>query len=353
MIIPPCISINKALHPEDTAIIDKYESDEKVLFHAESDFNDINVVETDSGRFLKFDSSYQSGILNYGKNPDNMPNINYYFISCILNPNIKNILILGMGSGYFIKGFLKLLPALKKIDIVEFDPLIIDIAESYFDYIPNKRVKIHIQDARVFVRNSKIKYDLIVMDLFSQDGMSYRFMTREFLQEVKLALSSEGIFSSNLFGLLSFDHNDYIFNSMLKTYKSVFKDVLTIPTYYANHEIYRNIFGLKHDLPALINIILFASNAGITVNRADLIKKSGEFKKIHNVKEIEKIDKYVEDLVEFNINLDNYSVLKDDWELNSQFNIDNLKDFLYTDHVNSDRKDKINPLDDEGLAENP
>ncbi|MDD3014708.1 MAG: fused MFS/spermidine synthase, partial [Candidatus Gastranaerophilales bacterium] len=197
MIIPPEINMSKSLHPEDLEILDKYESSEKILFQTDSEFSRICVVENSLGRFLKFDDSYQSGILNYNSCPNNLPYINYFFISCLLKTNIKSILVLGMGSGYFISSFIKLLPHLKNIDIVEIDPDVIEVAHKYFNFKQNDHVNINIQDARVFVRNSKNKYDLIIMDLASHEGLFYRFMTEEFLYEVRERLNPDGILASN------------------------------------------------------------------------------------------------------------------------------------------------------------
>jgi len=347
MIINPEINISKFLHPEDRKILDEYESSEKVLYKTESEFNNISVVENSSGRFLKFDDSYQSGILNYKTNPNNLPYINYFFISILLNPDIKNILILGMGSGHIIKCFTRLIPDFKNIDVVEIDPDIVKIAKKYFNFEQNKLVNINIQDARVFVRNTNTKYDLIIMDLFSCDGMEYRFMTEEFLNEIKSRLVSGGIFAANLFGSSEFKLDGYIFNSSLKTYKKVFNDVFVFPTNFGNDELYREIWGLKHELSDLTNIILFASNENFNITKNKLILRSLMLKERYNLVEIANLNKYTEDLLEIDLNISNFSVFKDEMEDDLQLNLDNLKNYLYIDHMDNNHPVKINPVDDE------
>jgi|GEM_PF-1152989 len=348
MIIPPEINMSKSLHPEDLSILDKYESSEKTLFQVDSEFNSISVVENTLGRFLKFDDSYQSGILNYNSCPNNLPYINYFLISCLLNPDIESILVLGMGSGHFISSFTKLLPCLKKIDIVEIDPHVTEIAQEYFDFKHNDRVNVNIQDARVFVRNSKNKYDLIVMDLASHEGLFYRFMTEEFLREIQANLNSGGMLASNLFGSPDFrQDNNLIFNSILKTYRAVFNDILIFPTIYGNYEFYKQSLGLKHELPDLTNMILFATDSGFNITKDELVLRALNLKETCNLTEIKQIDKYIEDMYEFDINLDNFSVMKDEWESDPQFNLDNLKKYLYIDHMVNNQSGKINPVDDE------
>ncbi|MCK7470111.1 MAG: fused MFS/spermidine synthase [Desulfomicrobium escambiense] len=135
-----------------------------------------------------------------------------------------------MGTGNLAMEFLKLLPEIKKIDIVEIDPAVIEIAGQHFDFIPDERININIQDARVFVRNSKIKYDLIILDIFSEQGLSYRFMTREFFLEISRALSNNGILASNIFSLWDLNsEKNTVFKALFNTYKSVFNAIKLFP----------------------------------------------------------------------------------------------------------------------------
>ncbi len=185
MIISPETMITKNLHPEDIKILDNLECSEKIIFAQNTMFSgEVKVVENCLGRFLKFEDYYQGGIIDHPQYKGNIPYINYFFLSAAIKRDIKNVLILGMGTGYFINQLKSLLPETECIDVVEINPELVEIAENYFNFKKND-INIEIQDGRVFVRNCSKKYDLVILDIFSETGMAYRMMTKEFLEEIR------------------------------------------------------------------------------------------------------------------------------------------------------------------------
>lgn len=77
----------------------------------------------------------------------------------------KNILILGLGCGSAAKVISKKFPT-AKITGVEIDPVMIKIGKKYFGLgkIPN--LKITCADALNFVKKTKQKFDLILVDVY-------------------------------------------------------------------------------------------------------------------------------------------------------------------------------------------
>jgi len=312
MIIPPEIMITKNLHPEDIKILDDLECSEKIIFQQKTAFiNNVKVVENELGRFLKFEDNYQGGKINHPLYKGNIPYINYFLLAAAMKKDIKNVLILGLGTGNFIKQLKSILPQIEKIDIVEINPEIVEIAEKYFDF-EKVGVEIKIQDARVFVRNCAEKYDLIILDVFSESGMAYRFMTKEFLKEIRNILAFDGILASNLFGLTDINSkNNIIFKSLLKTYNSVFHDNLIFPANYGNYEFYKLLIGLKRDLSDLTNIILFSGKEEIDIKTSKVLEIMDKL----NIN----IDKYAQDFYFDDINFENASIFLDEDENNALF----------------------------------
>lgn len=321
MIIPPEIMITKQLHPEDIKILDDLECSETIIFQQKTSFNnEVKVVENELGRFLKFEDNYQGGKINHPFYKGVIPYVNYFFLASAMKKDIKNILILGLGTGYFINQLKSILPEVKKIDVVEINPELPDIAVKYFDFNESE-AKLHFQDARVFVRNSLEKYDLIILDVFSEAGMAYRFMTKEFLEEIKGILSSDGIFVSNVFGLTDINsENNIIFKSLYKTYSSVFEDNLVFPTNYGNYEFYKLLTGLKHNLSDLTNIILFSCKEEIDIRTSKVLKIMDEL----NIN----IDKYVQDFYLGEINVEKIDILYDEDESHPEFFNQFLKKYV-------------------------
>lgn len=315
MIIPPDILINMKLHPEDQKILDDLERSEKIIFDENSLFDRVMVTENQIGRFLKFGDSYQAGIIDYAGYKGSFPYINYFFISLLLKPEIKDILILGMGTGEIATRFASN-DNVKLVDIVEIDPLIPEVDEKHLGFYRNKKININIQDARVYVRNCKKKYDLVILDVFSQLGMPYRFMTVEFLEEVKCILTKNGIMAVNTFAAEDFEsERNVIFKAQLKSFQKVFGNILLFPTVYGNYELYRQIFGLKHDIPDLTNVTLFASDSALFLNN-------------HHQSPTGVKEKYLDDLYAEDLTIRKIKALYDKYEQDPEFTIQNLVSYL-------------------------
>lgn len=327
MIIPPEIMITKSLHPEDEKILDEIESEEKLIYSQKSSFNGaIKVVENRLGRFLKLEDSYQSAKIETPLYRGNIPYTNYFFLAPSVRNNIKKVLVVGLGAGYFINQLQSIMPQVEKIDVVEINPELSDIAEEYFGFDPSG-ININIQEGRLFVKYCREKYDLIILDVFSETGIAYRFMTREFLEEIDKILSSDGVLVSNVFGLVDINaENNVIFKSLLKTYNSVFEENLVFPTNYGNYEFYRTLMGFEHDLSNLTNVIIFSSREEICFNVGKILRIQEKL----NLN----LDKYVQDFYIDDINLEKVKILLDEYEYNPDFNprgelyFHSLKSFL-------------------------
>lgn len=151
-------------------------------------------------------------------------------------PDPKNVLLIGGGVSGSLGEILK--HPVKKVDYVELDPSVIELAKKWLDNNDLKSLNdpraniIHI-DGRLFVKRSKEKYDVIILDLPEPyTAQLNRFYTQEFFNEVAKTLSDNGIFSLGVVSsanYLSDDHQKFL-HCIYKTLESVFPDIITIPT---------------------------------------------------------------------------------------------------------------------------
>lgn len=81
--------------------------------------------------------------------------------------NAKSILILGLGGGTLAKLLRKKYPDAKIIG-VEIDPIMIELGKKYLD-LDRYDIDIKIIDAFKFLKNSKQKYDLLIVDTYLGD----------------------------------------------------------------------------------------------------------------------------------------------------------------------------------------
>ncbi len=106
-----------------------------------------------------------------------------------------SVLVLGNGSGTFAHECLRYFGNIK-IDAVEIDQDITDLAEKYFD-LPDK-VNVYTYDGRAFLNVCKDKYDVIMVDAYQDITIPFQMSSLEFFTLVKEHLADDGVMVVNL-----------------------------------------------------------------------------------------------------------------------------------------------------------
>ena len=152
--------------------------------------------------------------------------------------NFENILILGVAGGSVIKTLVDEIKFKGKITGVEIDSAVIDIANSYFelDKIPN--LEIVIDDAFEYVLKTKLKYDLIIIDIFEDTTMPNFLFQDFFIQRINFLLNLNGFI---LFNTMVINTNDENRNQI---YKSKFGGDYSLRL-YPKVEIHNELFTIK------------------------------------------------------------------------------------------------------------
>lgn len=179
VLIPEMLAI-KEPKPELLELINNKKFNDKVLYKKNSAFHKITVVENEAGRFLHFKDTYQAGFIDTAFYKGNLPYINYFLIPYLMNKNIKKILLIGLGTGKVVNDYAFLFEKLERIDAVDIEENILEIAEEYFDFKKPQGFNFHLQDGRTFLKQNKTKYDLIVVDVANNDGIDERFLEEEY-----------------------------------------------------------------------------------------------------------------------------------------------------------------------------
>ena len=286
-IIPEDLAINK---PDKTLLnkMNKTNLKEKVLYKIDTDFHSISVVENKFGRFIKYKDTYQAGYIEHEFYKGNLPYINYFLIPYLVNPNIKTILFIGLGSGIILKQYQTLFKKLKKIDIVDIEEYIFPVAEKYFDFKLSDKMNFYLQDALIYLKNSKQKYDLIVVDIADNEGIDERFTTNEYFSSIKNHLTKNGIFVSNMPSSRDvFNKKNKFILDLIKKHKDIFTDTKLYNGKTSNEIFYKVFFNIDKEVLDITNLIIISSNKEI------------KFKQ--NIKDIENLNvnitKYLEDSI--------------------------------------------------------
>lgn len=106
-------------------------------------------------------------------------------------PNAQKIAVLGLGIGSLL-AYSK--PG-QQWDLYEIDSDVIEIAKNHFSYIQKSPAQLHfmVGDGRLKLQESKEKYDIIFMDVFSGDAIPTHMATYEAFSIYLEKLSPEGV----------------------------------------------------------------------------------------------------------------------------------------------------------------
>ena len=198
-----------------------------ILLETESLYNQIRLIDTEKFILLTLNSQRhnlsQSAYVKQGTLV-NLSLIDLFNLGPLISP-VRELLVLGMAGGASVRQHQRYAPQ-AKIDAVEIDPKIIEIARTRFGIQASDSLKIYEADARPFLAQSQKKYDMIEIDLFQGSPyLPFYVATREFFQSAYEHLNPSGLIMMNIYA----PGKKEILASMLATISSVFPSVYTIP----------------------------------------------------------------------------------------------------------------------------
>ncbi len=106
--------------------------------------------------------------------------------------NQKNVLVLGMGAGSIVATIREKFKSNAFIELVEIDPLIIEIARTTFHLDTFENTSIIEADALLYMEKRQRKFDLIIVDLFIKDKVPAAFTQTDFLKKLGEGLNANG-----------------------------------------------------------------------------------------------------------------------------------------------------------------
>jgi len=165
------------------------------------------------------------------------------YLLALLHPHPRRILVIGLSGGAWVRA-LEGFPGIERIDVVEINPVYVDLIRTYPDLAPllaDPRLQIHIDDGRRWLkRNPDERFDLIIQNTtYHWRANAGNLLSREYFTSSKGHLNAGGIFSANATG--SFD--------VLATAQAVFSSAYR----YANF-VYASDHPLSPDLSRLAGV---------------------------------------------------------------------------------------------------
>lgn len=187
-----------------------------------SDFGMLQVLQERNGfrRIYMNDYLWQNTYDISQKKSQSMFTYMLHDLAVAYTPQIQSVLCIGMGVGIVPMDFAR---AGAKVDLVEINPAVVPIAQTHFNFEPDK-FNLIIGDGRYFVNQCTNQYDAIILDAFLGDSSPSHLMTREAFQAMRRVLKPEGVLVINCFGDFE-PGRDFLVASLDKTLGSVFASV--------------------------------------------------------------------------------------------------------------------------------
>ena len=199
----------------------------ELVYSKNTRYHGLTVVDDDDTRYLRFESSFQSGMYLDDPFRTRFDYADYLQLPLAYSPNVRKILFVGLGAGSAQKRMWRDFPELE-VETVELDPVVRDVAYRYFRYPRNSRLQVTVEDGRRFLQRNDERWDAIVMDAYFSDSLPFHLTTIEFLELARSRLKPGGVIASNLIGSIS-GPGSKLFRSMYKTYRAVFPTVTVHP----------------------------------------------------------------------------------------------------------------------------
>lgn len=163
-----------------------------VLFRDSSEFQEVEVVETDAyGRMLLLD-----GLVMTTEKDEFFYHEQITHIPMLTHKNPENILVIGGGDGGTVREVLRH-PSVKNVVLCEIDGMVIEASKKFLPTIAGQlddpRVDIQVRDGIEYIAQKKNEFDVILIDSTDPIGPGEGLFTEEFYGNVRDALKEDGI----------------------------------------------------------------------------------------------------------------------------------------------------------------
>lgn len=233
----------------------------KILYEAQTPYSQLQVVDskgpnTAGGEagYSSLRSLYLNGDLHsrmYVERPDELAvtYTRYFPLGFVFNPDAERVLFVGGGGFSGPKYFISAYPDVQ-VDVVEIDPVVIEVAKEYFAVPENERLSIYNDDGRRFLQSSDMQYDIIILDAYSKSYVPFHLMTAEYYSLLDERLAPGGVIVSNHIGSVGNALYNYetskLWRAAYKTMAEEFDSVQVFPT-RSNSGISQNLMLVASD----------------------------------------------------------------------------------------------------------
>jgi spermidine synthase len=227
---------------------------ERLLLERRSPFATVFVYEDERGlRTLRFEPGGAPQSVVRPGDPDHLALAYIQALPVVFAyvPKAQRALLVGLGGGSLPSLLVHRLPALQ-LDVVELDPVVVEVARSHFGLPEASGLRVHVGDGRAFIERADARWDLVVLDAYDARGVPLRLATVEFLRSVRRVLAPGGVACANVWA----GSANPLYDPMLAAWREVFQEVWVL------------------EIPRSWNRIVIGLPGGPSPDRAEILRRS-------------------------------------------------------------------------------
>jgi spermidine synthase len=211
-----------------------------VQFDRISAYHHIQVYDENGLRTLSFNGSWETTMSLTNPLTGHFEYTEYFQMPWLWNHDIKRVLMVGLGGGSTQRAWQHYYTNVMD-DTVEIDPVVEEVAKKYFNVVETPNFKIHINDGRVFLRQTTNIYDVILMDAYSTtrygSSLPRQLTTKEFFTLASQHLSTNGVLAYNVIGQIQ-GYRATLIGAMYRTLSAVFPQVYMFPAVESRNVVF-------------------------------------------------------------------------------------------------------------------
>jgi spermidine synthase len=121
----------------------------------------------------------------------------FLVVPALLDRPVRDVLVLGNAGGTTARALAALYPGVR-IDGVELDPKVTEVARRFLGLGSIPRLRVITADARAYLRGTTKRYDLICVDAYHREYIPFQVTTREFFRLARAHLQPGGAVALNV-----------------------------------------------------------------------------------------------------------------------------------------------------------
>ena len=192
-----------------------------LVFSCHDEEGVIEVVDDRDARALYFGTSARQSAMSR-EEPHRLvlPYTRAMLSSLLFAREPRSALVLGLGGGSLPRFLMHVFPTCR-IDVVERRAKVVHVAHNYFQLARSPRLRTHVCDAEVFLReDSGRTYDLVLVDLHDRTGPAPLVTEAGFAASCACRLAARGVLAVNLWA----DPSESVPPSILRDHRATFED---------------------------------------------------------------------------------------------------------------------------------